>query len=123
MTRYKKNGRTAGGDLSLTASACASNHGIEKSEDMASSSLSASKKLGKSEDRTSYRRPLAALPPSDHEVFATSLRQLKPWTSDANSEDKMPYQTFTLARAAILGSPRRRMRLDAILQDVLWKYP
>lgn len=36
---------------------------------------------------------------------------------------RIPYELWTPIRAAILGSPFRKLRLKALLEDVRWKYP
>jgi hypothetical protein len=96
--------------------------------------------------------PLTALPPSEHQVFATSLSGLPTAeellqsnlksmsdtgatsisaalmqrsnnTSDMGKLQKVPFPLFTLARAAILGSPHRKLRLEGIAKNILERYP
>lgn len=53
------------------------------------------------------------------QTFATSLSHLP----DIPPAQTVPYETVTLARAAILGSPFRRLKIDEIGQQIVAKYP
>lgn len=43
--------------------------------------------------------------------------------SDMGKLQKVPFPLFTLARAAILGSPHRKLRLEPIAKAILERYP
>jgi hypothetical protein len=63
--------------------------------------------------------PPAPLPEASDQIFATSLSHLP----EIPPGQVVPYPMWTLARAAILGSQYRRLKLDQIAQAILAKYP
>lgn len=61
----------------------------------------------------------AALPEAAEQIFATSLAHLP----EIPPGQAVPYPLVTLARAAILSSPFRRLKIDEIASAILAKYP